>query len=55
MSGQVVSPDKRWRELVIPERHAAVLAGQTLERAACGLIQAATYRVVGTLMQALVH
>ncbi|KAL3135555.1 hypothetical protein ABBQ38_006033 [Trebouxia sp. C0009 RCD-2024] len=42
----VEEPDGRWTHLLLPQGHIAVLAGQTLERAVCGLIKAAKHRVL---------
>jgi hypothetical protein len=36
-----------WQQLTIPEGQIAVLAGYTLDRAACGLVTAAKHRMVG--------
>ena len=35
-----------WKQLTIPEGQIAILAGYTLERATCGLVAAAKYRMV---------
>ena len=38
--------DETWREWSLSRGHVAVLAGHTLERATCGLINAAKHKVV---------
>ena len=37
---------------LIPQQYVAVLAGYTLERATCGLVKAATHRVVSSCVLA---
>ncbi len=43
---QVLSAGGVWKQLPLSKGQVAVLAGHTLERATCGLVKAATHRVV---------
>ena len=46
MLPQVKTADGSWQQLQVLQGHIAILAGYTLERATCGLVQAVTHRVV---------